>query len=200
MINTFKINLSTLIILTLVVLLILQRQCGQKEDIGEVTVKTEVKWNTVTIDSPVYIPKWKTKIVFQTDTLPVDTAAILKDYFTSYVYEDTVRLDSFGYLTIHDTISKNKIASRKVKTAVKIPTTIITNTLTVNKTRFYTGISLSGNTQTINQINGELLLKTKSGNVYGLGIGVNSLWQPIISASMYWELKMKKINLKSKLL
>ena len=206
MINTFKINLSTLIILILVILLVLQRQCGQKEDIGEVTVKTEVRWDTLTLDSLVYVPKWKTRVLSQTDSFtrlirtPADTAAILEDYFASYIYEDTVRLDSFGYLAIRDTISRNKIISRKVVPTIKVPITTITKTLAVNKTRFYTGISLSGNAQTINQINGELLLKTKLGNVYGIGLGVNSLWQPILSASMYWELKVKKPHLKSKLL
>lgn len=204
--NTFKINLSTFIIIILIALLILQRQCRQEENLGEVVVKTEVRWDTLKVDTLIYVPEWKTRVPTQTDSStglikpPADTAAILEDYFASYVYEDTVRLDSFGYLAIRDTISRNKIISREVEPAIRVPITTITKTSPESKTKFYTGVSFSGNRQAINQVNGELLLKTKSGNIYGLGLGVNPLWQPVISASAYWELKIKKPDVKLKLL
>jgi len=202
MIGTFKINLSTLLILALIALLILQRQCQSPPSPVNPTVitKVETKWDTVSIVKTEYVPKWKTRTETIYDTIPsdIDTLSILKDYYAKYFYTDTLDLDTLGNIVINDTVSKNTIVSRGIKPNVLIPTTTIYSNTTINKTRFYTGINMSANKQSLNQAGVNLMLKTKKSKMYGVGIGFNRDLQPVISGSLYWEVKLKKpkINLK----
>lgn len=202
MIGSFKINLSTLIILILIVILILQRECNSPQPPINSTVvtKIETKWDTLKIDSLVYVPKWKTRTETIHDTIPsgIDTLSILKDYYAKYFYTDTLDLDTLGNIVINDTVSRNIIVSRRIKPNVFIPTTTIHSNTTTNKTRLYTGINMSANRQSLNQAGVNLMLKTKKSKMYGVGIGFNRDLQPVISGSLYWEIKLKKpkINLK----
>ena len=81
----------------------------------KVITNVEIKWDTVTINKEVYIPKWKTKVIteYQSDTVlinaPIDTLEILKDFYSKNVYVDEIILDSLGKITITDTITQNII-------------------------------------------------------------------------------------------
>lgn len=182
-------------------LLFLQRSCSSTP-IPEPKVITETvtKWDTLKIDSLVYVPKWKTRTETIHDTIPsdIDTLSILKDYYAKYFYTDTLDLDTLGNIVINDTVSRNIIVSRRIKPNVFIPTTTIHSNTTTNKTRLYTGINMSANRQSLNQAGVNLMLKTKKSKMYGVGIGFNRDLQPVISGSLYWEIKLKKpkINLK----
>ena len=94
---------------------------------GSVITKIETKWDTLKIDSLVYVPKWRTRIVTEHDTIPtdIDTLSILKDYYSKYFYTDTLDLDSLGNIVINDTISKNQIIFREINPNIYIPTTTI---------------------------------------------------------------------------
>ena len=52
--------------------------------------------------------------------------------------------------------------------------------------------SIGGNKTQINFLSGDLLYKSKSDNVYGLGLGVNENLQPIITGRLYWRIRLKK--------
>jgi len=171
------------------------RACsGGKNGTGvtEPTIITETitKWDTLKIDSLVYIPKWRTKITTIHDTIPadIDTLSILKDYYAKYFYTDTLSLDSLGNIVINDTISRNSILFREIQPNVLIPTTTVTNTVYINNREFYVGVGLKGRTDQINYLGGELLYKTKNKQVYGVGIGVNQDFQPVLGFSIYWKL------------
>jgi len=192
--ETFK-DIKTLLIVVLVAIILLMRACsGGKNgtDIAEPTIITETvtKWNTLKIDSLVYIPKWRTKITTVHDTIPadIDTLSILKDYYAKYFYTDTLSLDSLGNIVINDTISRNSILFREIQPNVLIPTTTVTNTVYINNREFYVGVGLKGRTDQINYLGGELLYKTKNKQVYGVGIGVNQDFQPVLGFSMHWKL------------
>ena len=81
-------NIQYLLIAVLVVALLLQRSCYSNPKVVEPKVITnvEIKWDTVTINKEVYIPKWKTKVIteYLSDTVlintPIDTLEILKDF------------------------------------------------------------------------------------------------------------------------
>lgn len=202
MIGNLKINLSTLLILALIALLILQRECQSPPSPINSTVitKIETKWDTVSIVKTEYVPKWKTRTETIHDTIPsdIDTLSILKDYYAKYFYTDTLDLDTLGNIVINDTVSRNTIVSRKIQPNVFIPTTTIHSNTVINKTRLYTGFNISGNREALNQAGIGLILKTKKSRIYGVGIGFNRDLQPVISGSLYWEIKLKKpkINLK----
>ena len=186
-------NIQNLLIVVLVIILLL-RSCGGDKDIISTKIsepttitKVEIRYDTIKTVVNKYIPKWRDRIVIKTDTIlaSIDTLAILKDYYAKYVYSDTLMIDTVGYAIINDTITRNSIFSRNVTTNILIPTITQTNTVYINKSEWYWGLNLTGRSSQINYLGGGLLYKSKNKNIYGLGVGVNETFQPVISASYY---------------
>jgi len=200
--NEFFNNIKNIIIMVLVVIIILMQQCsgpsidfnlfGKKDTPieGTVITKIETKWDTVSVDSIVYVPKYLTKTITEHDTIPadIDTLSILKDYYTKYFYSDIIDLDSLGTITIDDTISKNSIVWRKVKPSLYIPTTTITRDSLISKNEFYYGFGLAGNREQFSYVGGELLYRSKRKKIIGAGIGINQNLQPNVSFRMMWKI------------
>lgn len=186
-------NIQTLLIVVLVVIILLMRSCsGEGNEITEpqVVTKVVVKYDTIETIKETYIPKWRTKIVTETDTFqaPIDTLSILKDYYAKYYYSDTLQIDTVGYAIINDTITQNNILARNIKTNILIPTTTITKEIYLNNREFYWGVGLQGRTDQLNYLGGEMLYRNKKKQAYGFGIGVNQDFQPVISGRMYWKI------------
>ena len=193
-------DIRNLIILVLIVVILLLRQCSG--DGGEITpseptivTKVETKYDTITIDKKVYVPKWKTKIVTQVDSIlvntPIDTLEVLKDYYAKNVFVDKIKLDSLGFVTITDTIWKNTLFNRLVESEIIIPTTTVTQTEYINPREFYVGFGLNGTTKQFNYVGGSILYRTRKKQAFGLGIGLNDQFQPIISTQFLWKLGKK---------
>lgn len=187
-------NIQTLLIVVLLIVIFLMRSCGEGDTFTEpkVITKVETKWDTLKINSTVYVPKWKTKIVTQVDSIlvniPIDTLEVLKDYYAKNVFVDEIVLDSLGIITITDTIYKNTVWRRGIKSNVLIPKTTITEEIYLNNREFYWGFGLQGRSDQINYLGGELLYKDKKKQIYGLGLGVNQDLQPVISGRLYWKI------------
>lgn len=197
-VNTVNIDFSKLVVLVLVVVILLQTKCGSNVEPEVVTTtKIETKYDTIKVDSLVYVPKWRTKVEVIRDEIPaeVDTLSILKDYYAKYTYIDTLDLDTFGTIVVKDTVTENKIKSRQFYSNIILPTTTITNTAYKNKRKLYSGVNLSGNREAINQIGVGFILKGKNSKLYGVGIGVNQNLQPIVTGSLYWEVTLRKPKL-----
>ncbi len=156
----------------------------------EVITKIEVRYDTIKTVKETYVPKWKTKIVTEIDTFqaPIDTLSILRDYYAKYYYSDTLQIDTVGYAIINDTITRNTILARDIRTNILIPTTTITKEIYLNNREFYWGLGLQGRTDQINYLGGELLYRNKKRQVYGFGLGVNQDFQPVLSGRMYWKI------------
>jgi len=193
-------DIRNLIILVLIVVILLLRQCSG--DGGEITpseptivTKVETKYDTITIDKKVYVPKWKTKIVTQVDSIlvntPIDTLEVLKDYYAKNVFVDKIELDSLGFVTITDTIWKNTLFNRQVSSNIIIPTTTVTQTEYINPREFYIGFGLNGTSKQFNYVGGSILYRTRKKQAFGLGIGLNDQFQPIISTQFLWKLGKK---------
>jgi hypothetical protein len=193
-------DIRNLIILVLIVVILLLRQCSG--DGGEITpseptivTKVETKYDTITIDKKVYVPKWKTKIVTQVDSIlvntPIDTLEVLKDYYAKNVFVDKIELDSLGFVTITDTIWKNTLFNRLVESEIIIPTTTVTQTEYINPREFYVGFGLNGTSKQFNYVGGSILYRTRKKQAFGLGIGLNDQFQPIISTQFLWKLGKK---------
>jgi len=193
-------DIRNLIILVLIVVILLLRQCSG--DGGEITpseptivTKVETKYDTITIDKKVYVPKWKTKIVTQVDSIlvntPIDTLEVLKDYYAKNVFVDKIELDSLGFVTITDTIWKNTLFNRLVESEIIIPTTTVTQTEYINPREFYIGFGLNGTSKQFNYVGGSILYRTRKKQAFGLGIGLNDQFQPIISTQFLWKLGKK---------
>src|SRR5210317_1532656 len=128
-------SIQNLLILILVVLVLFQSQCSRKPDVEpEVIVTIETKWDTVNVVQTEYVPKWRTKVVTEHDTIPqdIDTMSILKDYYAKYHYNDT--------------LSQNSILSRSFTSNISIPTTTITKEIYLKKREFFWGMGVNGGT------------------------------------------------------
>lgn len=186
-------NIQTLLILVLVIVILLMRSCSGDVNIDkdpEVVVKIETKWDTVEVVKTEYVPKWRTKIVTEIDTIPakIDTLSILKDYYAKYHYVDTIMVDTIGYIVLNDTITQNTISSREFNSTFTIPSTTITKEIYLNKREFYWGFGVQGRTDQLNYLGGEFMYRTKNKQVYGVGLGLNQDLQPIIGGRMYWKI------------
>ena len=179
----------------------------------------EQKTDTIYVEKEVkvtkYVPKYITKEVIKEVEIPanVDSLAIIKDYFSKVTVTDTLNLDydfpkevtdslgnkpasSLGYGILTDIISQNRIESREIDWFFKIPT--VYNTTIVKelpKLEFYYGFGLGmDQTNGLGNFTGNLLVKTKKMNIYGLNIGMSNQlgqYKPFVGGSMYWKIGKK---------
>lgn len=162
-----------------------------------------------------YVPKYITKEVIKEVEIPVDvdSLAIIKDYFSRVTVTDTLSLaydfpkevtdslgnkpaSSLGYGILTDVISQNRIESREIDWFFQIPT--VYNTTIVKelpKLEFYYGFGVGmDQTNGLNNFSGNLLVKTKKMNIYGLNIGMSNqlgLYKPFVGGSLYWKIGKK---------
>lgn len=80
--------------------------------------------DTTRIISKVYIPG-HTDTVYVDIPANVDTAKILKDYYTKYYQVDTLKNDTSALIIVKDTISQNRTQSRQWEFVNNRPTQII---------------------------------------------------------------------------
>ena len=178
----------------LIIVILFLRNCGGKvvkPPKSSTTIKTEIRWDTITKIVPTYIPKWGTRIINTTDTLilykNIDTTEILKDYFASYAYFDTLSMDSVTIL-INDTISQNKIKNRSITYKMLYPTVTITKETILNKREFYVGLGAGGNVSQLSYVGVEILFRSKKKTALRLGVGVNQTFTPTFMGGLYWKL------------
>ena len=150
---------------------------------------TVTEYITIEKESIVYQPKIKyiTKVDIDTFLTPVDTLAILADYYAIRTYEDTQVLDSLN-ITITDTVSQNQILGRQIAYNFAYPRKTIKETIYINQRELYFGLRGIGNIDQVSYLGGEMLFRNKKKQVYSFGVGVDQNLVPVISLSMYWKL------------
>ena len=164
--SIFK-NFQSLIIIGLIIVIFLLRECRGNRS----PIPTE----------PVRVVKVETKYDTIVETVP------------TYIPKYKTRVN-WKTKTVHDTISQNRIVSRNIKYRLVYPTTIIQTEREVNKRELYVGFGLGGDRQQISYAGSELILRTKKDKLYGVGIGVNNSFQPILTFKMNWKVKMPKLK------
>ena len=189
---------QTIIILILLLVILLMRQCGGSKNTKpvepKVVTKIETVWDTLEIEKEVYVPKWRTKVVTKYDTTfievetKIDTLNILKDYYSKYVYVDTLSLDSIGYITVVDTITENKILRRSLDRKIQIPTKIVNNTVYINEREFYAGMGARTNGSNITWMGLEGVYRAKTGNTYLIGVGTDNENKISVGGSVHWRI------------
>jgi hypothetical protein len=133
----------------------------------------------------------------------VDTAALLKDYYSKVLYKDVLVLpDSLGTVAVTDTISQNKILGRTFDANVKQRT--IKETLIVKepaKNQVYYGLNGGFNkADVVSSVGAGIMLKTKKDKIYQFTLGVNNRvvdgttggFSPYVGFGTYWKIKVKK--------
>ena len=131
----------------------------------------------------------------------VDTASILKQYYSRVGYQDTLRLQE-GSVSVLDSITENRIFARRFFASIKPRLETKKDTVLVKekpKTRAYYGPEAGFNTTNlVSHVGIGVLVKTKKDKaVYGLGIGYsnqrvdkkNLVWTPYLSTGIFWRVK-----------
>jgi len=184
-------SIQSLLIVVLVVVILLMRQCSGPVTPTEPQIirDTIIEYVTIEKEYPVYVPKVKyiTKVDIDTFTTPIDTSAILSDYYAIKTYEDKQVLDSLD-LTIIDTVSQNQILGRKIAYNFTYPRKTVKETIILNKRELYFGVGVTGNPDQLQYLGGEMVFRNKKRQAYGLGVGVDQNLIPVISVRMYWKL------------
>ena len=184
-------NIQSLLIVVLIVVIFLMRSCSGKDTPTEPQIIRDTIVESIIIEKtyPIYTPKVKyiTKVEIDTFSIPIDTSAILSDYYAIKTYEDKQVLDSLN-LVITDTISQNQILGRKIAYNFTYPRKTIKETIYLNKRELYFGVGVTGNPDQLQYLGGEMVYKNKKRQAYGLGVGVDQNLVPVISVRMYWKL------------
>lgn len=169
------------------------------------TVRVDTFWNGYKVDT-FYTPAVgkisKPKTITLHDTLempgeylPVDTAAILQDYYSTAHYSDTQHIPQ-GTIVINDAVTKNRIASRNLIADLQIPTITKTVTITEQYPRrvvLYAGGGLFGNQTTpIWGIEGNLGIQFKNLKMYSVGYMINKTGDPLYTFRFALPLRLRR--------
>jgi len=174
-----KLDYKWLLILLLTFLLVLSTIDGCKYNPGSSdTIRlTDTTWKIDSQSYPVYTPGPTKVLPGDTQWLnkPIDTAALLKDYYCKRIYNDTFKIDSIGYAIWTDTVTTNRIVKINKSYKYKIP--VINNTTIINN--YYKQprqINVTGLVDIFNPtIYGGLLYESRKDIIYhvNLGFGIN---------------------------
>lgn len=202
--NYIKANFLSLIILLLAAVIIVQR-CGKPPVIEKPTIVRDTVW--IKHDSIIYV---KPQIIntipappetinhYQADTnyyrLRDQYMYLLKLYLAKNIQNDTLRIDSIGWVNVRDTVTKNLIDNRAYSYSLIHP--IITTTITPpseKRNQLYIGGGLQGTfDNVVNQINAGLLLKNRKDQIFGGYAGMNKDGQLILGIQSYWKISFRK--------
>jgi hypothetical protein len=199
--------LPYIVIVALIAIIFFQRSCVNPK-VTPTVIKTEVKIDTFydthtdTVASYVPIPKFilrhdtTYKISDDVQELRSQLVECLGKYYERKIYEDSLKIDSIGYVKINDTISQNNIAGRSYISNYKIP--VITKNILITeqtppKRQVYLGGELVAGGQSF--VQGAylgVLFKNKKDQIFGLKGGLDINGQPLVGVSSYWKIKFHK--------
>lgn len=196
-------------ILMAIISIYLFRDCTNDPEPPIIEREIDTVYQDVKVEVPKYVPKWRTKVetVEVHDSIPpkpVDTVAILADYYAKYKTVDTLMLPypdsvkkTFGYGVVTDVISQNQIIERSIDWNYRIPT--VKETITIypkSVNQLYVGVSSALNkTNFVDNVSGGFILKTKKDRIYQASLGLGNMGgniTPFLGAGIYWKIKIKK--------
>jgi len=104
-----------------------------------VTKTVTVPGDSIPYPVPVAVPVPHDSVVVDTFWRDVDTAAILRRFFTQYTYQDTIRDSSFVAI-LREVIAQNQIVERQMQFQNLRPTQVVyTTTVETPPPRWYVG-------------------------------------------------------------
>ncbi len=122
-----------LIALSVIVLLNIRQKPNTK-----VITTTDTVYSTDTVRVITQVPKPYKVIYHDTTTIThMDTAFVIKDYSSYVIYEDTLMNDSLAFISLRDTVYRNRLLNRRLTYYNRQP--LIINNITPN-TRYSVGV------------------------------------------------------------
>jgi len=203
--NFIKSNVLNFIVLVLLAVILLQRCGGEKDTYIPPTIKRDTTWlvkDSLIISKPkvintIQVQSHDTIINhYLPDTnyqkLVIQYQNIVKELLAKNIHQDSIRIDTNGYVKITDTVQKNLIIGRSTEVNVRYP--IIKETITIHeqpKKQLYLGGGLEATRTNINQLNSGLLYKNKKDQIFGASLGINTNGSVVYGVSSYWKIKLK---------
>lgn len=201
-----KNKISYLVIIGLVIVILLQRQCtsGTLPEEPVVITKVDTLWkevhDTIKKDVPIYVsiptkPGPEYIPSDNCDSLRKQYLVLRDKYITRNVYVDTIKIDTFGIVKVIDTVQFNRLLTRLSIPDLKIP--IITKETTIIKKadpvrQLYIGGNLFGNQNSLQAITPGLIYKTKKDQIYQANVGLNFDGQLTFGLGTYWKINLNK--------
>jgi hypothetical protein len=200
--------LNLILIGILILIIVLQRSCNSTKIIDhkpEITIKIDTVYKHITDtivknvpvktfvyvkpDGPEYTPSE------DIDTCNARFAYLLRQHIAKRVYQDTLKIDSLGTVTVIDTVWLNKLGKRIYTTNIKIP--IVTKTITITKEKepvrqLYIGGNLFGDKNALQLLTPGILYKTKKDQIYQANVGINFDGTFTYGIGAYWKISFKK--------
>ena len=185
-----------IIIIVLMILLFLQRECTRPtSDIlqkAETNDTIRIKGDSIPIPYPVVVAG-KDNLVIIHDTIPglIDSAKIFQDYYAKIFGNLVLANDSNIYLSMDYLVTQNRLVWVKPKIQNKRNTVIIQKTAVINqeKTRnkYYTGLGI-GRSPVSFGLSANLLMVNKKQNAYSLAYdAINNDFY----FTFYWQIRFK---------
>ena len=119
--------------------------------------------------------------------------ALLQLYMNKLIYSDTIRVGTYGYIAVLDTINENKLKYRKIRENYEIP--IVKETKTITKysppTRnIYVGAGvMANNSLGIRGAEAGVIYKTKKDKLYQISTSIDLDGQVMYGASYFYKIK-----------
>jgi hypothetical protein len=205
--NFLKTNFFNIIIFILIIILLIGR-CNDKISVQQPTIVRDTIWkehaaviNThpqLTSSVPFPVDGLTKEIQYLPDTnyqkLLIQYQELVALFLAKNIQKDKLKIDSIGYVSILDTVSKNLIIGRKFTYDLKYPIIKTTITLPAPKiNQLYVGVGIQGSsTSLVNQFDVGVMLKNRKDQLYGISLGVDKNLTPIIGISSYWKINFRK--------
>lgn len=196
-------NLLTLMVGALLLIVILQ-QCKSTPEIEAPTVVRDtvlVVKESLTVTKPQLVETIEShdSIIMKEYVPDTNYAKLVAQYqevvnqlLAKNIMQDSVAIDSVGYVKITDTVQKNLIIGRSVQSKISYP--IIKETVTIPQkkvTQLYVGGAILGSPSP-NAIMGSALLKTRNEKLFGGSLSINTYGDIQYGVHSYWKIKLKK--------
>jgi hypothetical protein len=118
---------------------------------------------------------------------------LLQLYLNQKFYSDTIRVSTFGYILVEDTIRENKLSNRRTRENFKIPIVKETKTITQYSppTRnLYVGAGvLANNSLGIRGAQAGIIYKTKKDKLYQISTSIDLDGTVMYGASYFYKIK-----------
>ena len=193
----------SLIILLLLVIVLLQR-CEAPKPVDGPKVVRDTVWvvkDSLITAKPQVI---KTIEIRSSDTiinhylpdsnykkLAIQYQEVVNQLLAKNIQQDSIRIDTNGYVKIVDTVQKNLVVGRSARVNIKYPVikeTIIVPEKKVNQ--LYIGGAFQANSQN-QQIGASALLKTRNDFLFGGSLSINTYGNPMYGIHTLWKVKLK---------
>lgn len=196
-------NLLTLMVGALLLIVILQ-QCKSTPEIEAPTVVRDtvlVVKESLTVTKPQLVETIEShdSIIMKEYVPDTNYAKLVAQYqevvnqlLAKNIMQDSVAVDSVGYVKITDTVQKNLVVGRSTKVNIRYPIIRETITLPAKKTnQLYVGGAILG-TSAPNTIMGSALLKTSNDFLFGGSLSINTYGDMQYGIHSLWKIKFKK--------